>query len=143
MRLGRGVQLPWRMPKRLQQVSDGSLIQTLDGHTRPGEEAVFSADGELLVSKVRDGMGLWTVSYGGQIHMFEYPGINVVFSPDGSTLAVANYNGSIALYSTDGSLLAERDGHASTVRGIVFSPNGGILFTASIDGTVRVWMIKP
>lgn len=103
LRLGRGVQLPWRMPKRLQQVSDGSLIQTLEGHTRAVEKVVFSADGELLASKLRDAMGLWTVSDGGQIHMFEYPGIDVVFSPDGSTLAVANYNGSIALYSTDGS----------------------------------------
>lgn len=75
--------------------------------------------------------------------MFEYPGIDLAFSPDSSTLAVANYNGSITLYSTYGSLLAERDGHASIVRGIAFSPNRGLLFTSSTDGTMRVWMIKP
>ncbi|MCK4977789.1 MAG: hypothetical protein KAS36_12720 [Anaerolineales bacterium] len=124
-------------------MSDGSLIKTLDGHTRPVGEAVFSADGKLLDSKARDGMGLLKDSDGSQIHMFEYPGLDEAFSPEGSTLAVANYNGSIALYSTAGSLLAEYDGHASTVSGIVFSPNGGLLFTALIDGTVRVWIIKP
>jgi WD40 repeat protein len=107
------------------------------------EKVVFSPDGELLASKARGGMDLWKVSDGSQIHMFEYPGIDVAFSPFGSTSAVANFKGSIALYSTEGSLLTERDGHARPVSGIVFSPNGGLLFTSSIDGTVRVWLINP
>jgi WD40 repeat protein len=64
----------------------------------------------------------------------------VAFSPDGNRLAVAETNGSAAIWS----IPTRREivpllGQTAAINSIAFSPEGTEVATASADGTVRVW----
>ncbi len=67
----------------------------------------------------------------------------IAFSPDGRTLASADFNGAIQLWDTH----ARRQlgppllGHTSEVWSVAFSPGGNTLASASHDGTVRLWEV--
>jgi WD40 repeat protein len=68
----------------------------------------------------------------------------IAFSPDGSTLAAADFDGTIRLFDTKartmlGDLLR---GHTAGVWGLSFSPDGRTLASASFDGTVRFWDVQ-
>ena len=79
---------------RLWQVSDGSLVTTLRGHTAPIQKLAFSPDGTLLASASQDGtIGIW------QVH-----DDSLVRSLQGHSESVFD-----AAFSTDGSLLASYD----------------------------------
>jgi len=63
-----------------------------------------------------------------------------MYSPDGSSFAVALSNGNIDVYATSS---WERTwiltGHSLGVMGIAYSPNGDRIVSGSYDSTVRVW----
>jgi WD40 repeat protein/DNA-binding SARP family transcriptional activator len=59
------------------------------------------------------------------------------FSRDGGTLATADDDGSVAVWSVRAAALTETlEGHSAPVRAAVFSPDGRTLFTAGYDGSV-------
>jgi WD40 repeat protein len=64
------------------------------------------------------------------------------FSPDGHTVAVGGYDGSIILleYSTGGTRLRFR-GHIGEINELAFSPDGKRLASASGDGTILLWQL--
>jgi hypothetical protein len=66
--------------------------------------------------------------------------VAVAFSPDGSRLATASYDGTARIWDAEsGKPLAVLQGHTSNVQSVVFSPDGTRLATASADRTARVW----
>lgn len=65
---------------------------------------------------------------------------DVVFSPDGGTLAMASADDTGTLWdASSGRSLATLEGHSGDVLGIAFSPDGETVATASGDATVRLW----
>lgn len=70
--------------------------------------------------------------------------MNVVFSPDGKTLATSGEDATIRLFDTEattGALQLVLRGHDFLVSGLDFSPDGKRLASAAPDGLVRVWAL--
>ena len=68
---------------------------------------------------------------------------DVAFSPDGKTLALASYRGTVQLWDVaTGKLLETLRGHSSAVSAVAFSPDGRTLASGSNDQTVRLWNVE-
>jgi hypothetical protein len=64
---------------------------------------------------------------------------SVSFSPDGQQIATAFQDGTVQLWSLDGTLLQEFVGHQGSGNSVSFGPDGQQLATASQDGIVHLW----
>jgi hypothetical protein len=66
--------------------------------------------------------------------------MTLALSPDGKTLALAEWGPTIALRDVvTGREIAKLEGHQKNVVSVAFSPDGNTLASASWDGTVRLW----
>jgi WD40 repeat protein len=65
----------------------------------------------------------------------------IALSPDGRTLASADFAGTIRLWDIRAHLPIGEPlrGHTSEIWSVAFSPDGKTLASASLDGTVRLW----
>ncbi|KAK3806074.1 MAG: hypothetical protein J3Q66DRAFT_422177 [Benniella sp.] len=65
-----------------------------------------------------------------------------VYSPDGTSFAVALSDGSINIYATSNwEMTWILSGHSQRVTSIEYSPNGDRIVSGSYDSTVRVWKV--
>ena len=150
-------------PLAVWEVATRRLIHVLNGHTGFCTALDFSRDGTLLASGSRDGTAIiWSTETWKATRTLENRdrGIDefdddepdqqvgpiyvedVAFSPDGETLALASYSGSVHLWDVaSGNPLKTLKGHSSAVRALVFSPDGRTLASGSADQTVRLWNV--
>lgn len=66
---------------------------------------------------------------------------NVIFSPDGKTIAAACADKKVYLWGFDGKAanLTEKLDHSDTVESVSFSPDGKLIAAASAGNTVKLW----
>ena len=131
---------------QLWNVSDGSLLSTLSGHSYSVLSLAFSPDGQTLASGSSDNtIKLWHVSDGSLMNTLSGHSDSVksiAFSPDGQTLASGSADNTIKLWSvSDGSLQQTLYGRTDSVDSIAFSPNDQLLASSSGDGTI-IWRIS-
>ena len=131
---------------RLWQVSDGTLLRAMQGHTETVTSVAFSPDGQTLASgsvdntvrlwQVADGTSLRTIHVRQGLDIKWYSNVNnLVFSPDGQTLATANDTPGVRLWRvSDGSPLRTlafpeegRDFGLGNAKSVAFSPDGEVL----------------
>ncbi len=69
--------------------------------------------------------------------------LDLAFSPVSPLLAVANKDGTVAIWNTD-SILVERviEAHTGWVTSLCFSPDGATLATGSRDSTAKLWEVE-
>jgi len=69
--------------------------------------------------------------------------LDLAFSPVRPLLAVANKDGTVAIWNTD-SILVERviEAHTGWVTSLCFSPDGATLATGSRDSTAKLWEVE-
>jgi WD40 repeat protein len=66
--------------------------------------------------------------------------LSVSFAPDGETLAIASYDRTVKLYSSDTLQLVNTfKGHELAVDSVAFSRNGRLLATGGRDGVAKLW----
>lgn len=149
--------LPAYSDVQIWDVQTGKAVRTLTGHSRTVVSAAFSSDGSVLASAttgvtahgwdVGSGEGKWTAR---TPRSASY----VVFSPDGDTLAVADYDDSIRLWNlSNGELVkvlvgAAASGNVSVERLVVsaervlavaFAGDGKTLVAGSDMGSIKLW----
>ena len=64
---------------------------------------------------------------------------SVAWSPDGSRLATASWDGTARVWDASGREILTLEGNRGQVNSVSWSPDGTRLATASWDGTARVW----
>ena len=148
---------------KLYDVETGRLINTLtatqhtilDEWTKRVESIAFSPNGQLLASGSADDgtIRLWDIETGQNIATFTAKQGNgnstcVVFSPDGTKLAVGSVEGIKLLEVPTGKHIYTRQhidigelGFPLDVFSVAFSPDGTKLASASWDG-VKLWEVE-
>ena len=143
---------------RIWDAQTGELQKTLTGHTNEVFSVVFSSDGTILASGSADNtIRLWDVETGTlhkTLNLIELTeedteiemGMEMVFSPDGKTLATWVWGWDIPIRLWDaqtGELQKTLKGQErDVVYDMAFSPDGKILASAMDNGTVRLWDVQ-
>jgi WD40 repeat protein/serine/threonine protein kinase len=137
---------------RLWAAESGRELHTLSGHAGPVVEVVFGRDGTRLASRdlpepyrfgaERD-VKVWDVAEGRLIATPTKQAFGMAFDADGRWLALANEDGSIALWDVAREQIAQTlHGHTSWVYSVAFSPDGRRLVSGSQDFTAKVWDLR-
>ncbi|MGK7870557.1 nSTAND1 domain-containing NTPase [Falsiroseomonas sp. E2-1-a20] len=128
---------------------DGSWLMNREIAVLPGRSAVFSPDGQRLVTASADGTArLWdlrgerpqaTVLEGHREQV-----LHAAFSPDGQRLVTASEDRTARLWDLRGERpqVTVLEGHRGPVVHAAFSPDGQRLVTASWDNTARLWDLR-
>lgn len=146
---GRYVVLASRDSNTAQLIDAESLrfITDLVGHSAPVERAVFSPDGETVVTISADHTAkLWVARYGSEVATLD-PAAGAIasaaFSRDGGRLVLATARDAW-VWSLTGPedrphVLATLLGHSASLLHATFSGNGRRIVTASSDNTAKLW----
>ncbi len=119
-----------------------NLRATLIGHSGPVNIAMFSPDGNYIVTASADNTArLWDNT--GQLltilsgHTAEVSG--VVFSPDSKLIVTASADKTARLWDIQGKHLGTLSDHTNIVSRVAFSPDGELILTGSYDGNTHIW----
>jgi eukaryotic-like serine/threonine-protein kinase len=145
------------VPLKVWEIATRRLIGRLNGHKDTCVALQFSPDGTLLASGSRDATAiLWSTATWNKVKTLENrdrgtvttrPGArgpleDVAFSPDGKTLVLASFGGTLQLWDVPtGTLMETLKGHSGAVCAAAFSPDGRTLASGSNDHTVRLWNV--
>jgi WD40 repeat protein len=128
------------------QVSDWTLLNTLDTEKWRFINMVFAPDGETLLVNADEGeVQLWDLSKQPVFTCF-HCGENyfevLSFSPDGAKITTLDQDGVLQVWNMpNGDLLHTFDEHPGMVAGLEFSPDGNLLAAGSAP-TVGIWRIS-
>ncbi|MBX3411677.1 MAG: WD40 repeat domain-containing protein [Pirellulales bacterium] len=131
---------------RLWNAADGTLKQTLRGHSDWVQRVAFSPGGDLLASAGNDRrIHLWNAETGQLIKtLSRHPAAiySLTFSPDGTKLATAGFEKVVRLYDVDrGLVLHELTCSCADNRSLVFSPDGEQLLVGGRGGCISFWTL--
>lgn len=132
---------------QLWEISSGTLVNALEGHTDWVRSVVYTSDNTILASASDDDtVRLWRVSDGKVLRVLNKntEGVrSIAFSPDNTILAVGTQDGTIYLWDVqDGMLLNTLKGHRDWVRALEFSHSGEFLASGAFDATARIWRVS-
>ena len=133
---------------RLSDAATGRTVRTITDVT--GSDVAFSPDGRTLAVPDSDGthsLRLYDVATGRSTVAFDRTEgdlvANVIYSPDGKTIASWGYGNVIRLWDVaSGRVRANLIGHSGQVNSVVFSRDGKKIASGSQDKTIRIWNLS-
>jgi WD40 repeat protein len=135
----------WDGTAQLYQTTDSApkWRAALEGHRGQVRRALFSPDGETVVTASMDGaVGIWDADTGKNQLMLKGDGAGIValaISRDGRKFATGAEDGSVLLWDFKTKKYSKLKGHSKEITAIAFSRDGLLLATSSDDGTARIW----
>jgi hypothetical protein len=135
----------------VRSLADGGIVAVSPPPLATVHRMALSADAKLLAALIgHNRLALWQLP--GMVPtptpMARSPSLSnaavvaMLFSPDGSALALAGYDGIIRVWSVDsGALLATLTSPAGSARALAFAPDGNTLASAGADRIVRLWRL--
>jgi hypothetical protein len=127
-----------------ESLSAGLPQATLRGHTGKVVSAVWSPDGQRIVTASYDNTArVWNADGKGDplvLKGHEGSVTSAAWSPDGKRIVTASLDPAARVWNADGKgdpLVLK--GHESSVFSAAWSPDGKRIVTASLDQTARVW----
>jgi WD40 repeat protein len=117
---------------RVWNLTDGTLVQRLEGHTDWVRTVDYSPDGRTLASAGNDRqICLWSAASGAKLEVLplhQAPIASIRYSPDGMLLSAVGFEGSVRTYDTQTKqLLAKLPAPCEDMRALAFSPDGQLL----------------
>lgn len=115
-------------------------------HRFDGSGAVYSPDGQTVLTIRDNSVNLWSVTTGQKQQKYTIPEGNEVYypvlSPDGNYLLAGDSAGIAHLWDIRTHQEVQKfTGHTSFVFWVAFSPDGKYVLTGSFDATARLWDI--
>ncbi len=132
---------------KLNDVTNGQEILSIDGHTYDIRDVTFSPDGKYLLSGSDDStMKLWDTGNGNEVMTFtghEGPVISVCFSPDGSFVLSGSEDNKIKLWNAEtGDIIRTFDSYLLDNPHAKFTSDSKLILSASQDGELTFLDIK-
>ncbi|MEU6231243.1 tetratricopeptide repeat protein [Streptomyces sp. NPDC047042] len=128
---------------RLWDVTSGTELTSLTGHTGSVDVCAVGPDATVIASRAEDGIRLWDGRARGEQESLAGHGKRITacrFDATGEYLASAAADSSLVVWEADGRRrIASLEGHDDVVQDCAFTPDGTQLVSASRDRTVRVW----
>jgi WD40 repeat protein len=129
---------------RIWDAESGKPLNVLRGHTDTVQMALFSPDGERVLTASWDGTArIWDAQTARELMMLvkQDKGLeSAAFSPDARKVVTSSVDGVVRVWDVQTPReLTELKGHQNTVWTAYFSPDGRTIVTASWDGTARLW----
>jgi WD40 repeat protein len=123
---------------RVVRASDGRLVRTIVARG-PVSAVAASPDGKL-VAVAGGHVVTITRSNGDQVELAHPDKVTgVAFAPDERRIVTGGASGKGRIWTVDGKLLRQLEGHSAPVTDVVFSPDGTRVATSSRDKTTRIW----
>lgn len=112
--------------------------------TIPVRDAVYSPDGQVIVSAHGDGtIRFWRGSTATTRNAHNESATAVDFTPDGQYVASVGRDNDVKIWRvSDAELVQTLTGHTGALRDVEFSPDGTRLATASEDRSIRIWRVS-
>ena len=124
----------------------GTLLQTLEGHSEGTSLIRFSNDNTLISAD--DTWKVWSrIDDAPQpliqsVEAHEFSNGAIAFSSDGTMLASASQDGIVKVLSQTGESLHEFDNLDVEISAIAFGPNNNTLALGDVSGQVKLWDFK-
>lgn len=114
------------------------------GHKQPVSCAAVTGAGDRAVSAGKDGVRLWAVAKGSELHHINRASVlSLAFSPDGSKVLIGEELNTLLLIDADtGQELRRLAGHTSGVQCVTFSADGKRALSGGRDRTARLWDVE-
>lgn len=126
-------------------LTNGTVIASLDGHTGNVLQTAFLSDGTQALSSSQNGeLILWNLADQLEVRRFDTGDRGAIYGfavfADDSRVAVGAGDNTLQVFDiTSGQRLLQLDGHSGSIYSVAVSPHGSTLVSAARDGLVIVW----
>jgi WD40 repeat protein len=125
------------------RAADGKILRSFRVGT-PVTEAAASPDGGAVALISASRVIFFDAVTGRPQRSLAHPSTITAFAyaSDGQTFATGDTDGAVRVWSRQGALVREFNGHRSAITDLAFDPRGGRVASASRDTTVRLWTVR-